>query len=108
MIVIGKSAPVDRPAYCLNLLKCHCYPPGLPMQLTYRKSYIDQRLLDDGEENLKGRTVLILFCDQPPDEKEFNYIPLRFATFRRFAPNGPEAAVDDSPPSVPQLLFGAY
>src|SRR5260370_41849614 len=100
MIVIGKSAPVDRPAYCLNLLKCHCYPPGLPMQLTYRKSYIDQRLLDDGEENLKGRTVLILFCDQPPDEQECKYIPLRFPTCRRVAPKGPVDGVGANSPAV--------
>ena len=108
LIVIAKSAPDNRPGYCLNLLNCHCYPAGLPMQFTYRKRYIDLRLLQHGEEGLKGRKVLILFCDQPSGKPDFKYIPLRFATFRRFAPKGVLDVADDDTRLVVEVLLGNY
>ena len=111
ILIIATSAPSNRPAYRRDLLNCFCYPNGTNVYFSYRKRWIDNELLTETKKLNENDKVLIVFCDNQDGQDgqaDFNFIPLRYATFIGFEPKTQIAIAEENSHIAVKFKLGDF
>lgn len=90
MIHLFTATPPKRPYYKRDLLNICCHQINVEMQFTYRKFWVEKRLMENYSDELENKDAMIVYCefDQIKAPSDYTYHPVRLVKILKVLPEG--------------------